>query len=318
MRPRKLLVTGGTGFFGKALIKYWIKNADEKLDITILSRNPSLFLRDNKLDLNKANIKLIAGDVLNFDSLPHSNKYSHVLHAATESTSGLDLGTLERYEQIVRGTRNILELSVKTGVEKILVTSSGAVYGKMLEHENGFEESNLTMPDVLDPESAYGIGKRVSEHLCAQYKTTYGLDFVIARCFAFVGEDLPMSAHFAIGNFIKSCARGEKIVIKGAGREYRSYLYQEDLAVWLDQILMSGKSGQAYNVGSDYRITIADLARLVAKIINPNTPIEILGKESGNVKLNYFPNINRAKQELNLEIYHDLEKAIKKTYEGIR
>ena len=83
MAPIKLLVTGGTGFFGKSLIKYWAKNQNEKLEITILSRKPQLFLKEFKIDLNGSDIKFIEGDVLNYDSLPHHESYTHILHAAT-------------------------------------------------------------------------------------------------------------------------------------------------------------------------------------------------------------------------------------------
>lgn len=318
MAPIKLLVTGGTGFFGRALIKNWLKNKDDNLEITIISRSPELFLEKFKLNLNASNIKFYKGDILNFESLPYSKSFTHVLHGATESTTGFNLGTLDRFDHIVQGTRNVLELAVKTGAKRILLTSSGGVYGNTNAQQDGIEEDSLTIPNVFDPESAYAMGKRVSEHLCAQYNATYGIDFVVARCFAFVGEDLPMDAHFAIGNFIKSCINGEKIIIKGSGLDYRSYLYQEDLAIWLNKILMHGCSRQAYNVGSDKKISIIDLAKLVSKIINPNTTIEVIGEQDQNTKSNYFPNITRASQELNLRVFHNLEDSIRKTCENLR
>ena len=110
------------------------------------------------------------------------------------------------------------------------MASSGVVYGAQPSSIEKIPEDYLGIPDPLDSNSAYGIGKRAAEHLKALYADKYDFDYVIARCFAFVGEDLPLDKHFALGNSIGDAINGRDIVIKGDGKPVSSYIYQEDLA----------------------------------------------------------------------------------------
>jgi dTDP-glucose 4,6-dehydratase len=150
--------------------------------------------------------------------------------------------------------------------------------------------------------------------LCALYHATHGIDTVIARCFAFVGEDLPLDVHFAIGNFIRDALWAEEIIVGGDGTPLRSYLDQRDLAHWLLTLLAAGKPNRAYNVGSDREISVAALARLVGEIVSPGKVVRILGQAAGNSGRNiYVPDIRRAREELGLDVTIPLETAIADT-----
>jgi len=74
---------------------------------------------------------------------------------------------------------------------------------------------------------------------------------VVARCFAFVGADLPLNVHFAIGNFIRDALTADALTVSGDGTPLRTYLDQSDLAHWLFTMLERGRSGEDYNVSSD-------------------------------------------------------------------
>ena len=167
------------------------------------------------------------------------------------------------------------------------------------------------MPDPLNPAMAYGVGKRCAEHLCSIYTEAYGLETVIARCFAFVGPDLPQNAHFAIGNFIRDAIRSNKITVYGDGSPMRSFLDQRDLAYWLNQLLINGLNGRAYNVGSDVQISVLDLAYLVRETLAPDKPVIVLGNNSPLQSRNiYVPDITKAKTELALSVNVNLQDAI--------
>ena len=109
----------------------------------------------------------------------------------------------------------------------------------------------------------------------------HGLETVVARCFAFVGPDLPLDVHFAMGSFIP----------------LRTYLDQSDLANWYLTLLDHGCPGQAYNVGSDEVISNAALPYLVRVILAPDKPLHILGRPDPSASRNrYVPDIRKARQ----------------------
>jgi dTDP-glucose 4,6-dehydratase len=170
----------------------------------------------------------------------------------------------------------------------------------------------------MDPNSAYGEGKRVGELLCAMAHKEHGLETTIARCFAFVGPHLPLDAHFAIGNFIRDAMRGDPIRVKD-GTPYRSYLYAADLAIWLWTILFKGASCHPYNVGSEHDATISQLAETVASTLggaiqSPSTSTPHLN----SLPSRYVPSIDRAKTGLGLKVCIPLEESIFKTASWIR
>ena len=191
------------------------------------------------------------------------------------------------------------------------MTSSGGVYGPQPAEMRHINEDYCGMPDPLEISSTYGIGKRMAEHLCILYGQANGIETVIARCFAFIGGDLPLDAHFAIGNFIRDALSSKVITVGGDGTPLRSYLDQRELAVWLNCLILKGRSGQAYNVGSDKAISINDLAKLVRDKLAPGKQIQILGVSDLRQHRNiYVPDISKVKTEFGLTVKITLTDAI--------
>jgi UDP-glucuronate decarboxylase len=314
----QLLLTGGTGFFGKALLRHVLANglaADASL--VVLSRNPGRFLATYPQFAAHPQIIFLKGDIQQRESLPWDQSFTHVLHGATESTIGPSLTPLQRYDQIVDGTRNILDLAVATGARRFMLTSSGAIYGPQPADLAAIPEDWPGNPPLTDPSTAYGQAKRAVEHLCALVGDQHELETVVARCFAFVGPDLPLDVHFAIGNFIRDALSADAITVAGDGTPLRTYLDQTDLAHWLLTLLEHGHPGQAYNVGSDEVISIAALAYLVRDILAPNKPVHILGQPNpGSSRNRYVPDIRKARQQLGLSVNVSLEEAIRSTGAG--
>lgn len=315
-----LFVTGGTGFFGKALLRHWSAGGAPELvgaRFTLLSRDPDRFRAAHGNLLAGLDVRLVAGDILRPETLPEG-EYTHVLHAATDSTTGLFLTPLQRFHQIVDGTRHVLDLALRSGRPRVLLTSSGGVYGCLAQFPKGVPEDHHGMPDPLEPQNAYSVAKRQAEHLCALYHDAHGLDVVIARCFAFVGEDLPLDAHFAIGNFIRDALEGRDIVIQGDGTPVRSYLDQRDLARWLTTLMLRGKAQRAYNVGSGEAVSIAELAAKVAALAPGRRPDVRVMKQAPvgqSARRNlYLPDVSRALDELGLHVAFDLQAAIRDVF----
>jgi len=142
----------------------------------------------------------------------------------------------------------------------------------------------------------------------------HSLETLGARCFDFVGADLPPNVHFAIGNFIRDALKADAITVSGNGTPLRTYLYQSDLAHWLFTLLEHGRPGQAFNVGSDEVIGIAELAHLVRDVLSPEKPVHILGKpDPGAARNRYVPDIRKAQQQLGLSVSVPLADAIRRS-----
>ena len=316
-----VLLTGGTGFFGRSLLRNWLsqaKNGEKIARVCVLSRDPKSFIQKYPEFSNKSWLHFHQGDILNPASLPKVEVFSHILHAATDSTLGPQLTPLDRYIQIVDGTRNMLEYAVVNRISRFLLTSSGGVYGPQPNEMMDLPEDYNGMPNPLRPEHAYSVAKRCAEHMCSLYRDNFGLQIVVARCFAFVGKDLPLNAHFAIGNFIQDALNGNEILIKGNGTPIRTYLDQRDLAIWLTTMLYEGVDGEAYNVGSDSEISIQELAKLVRDTLAPH----LIVRKSSQINMNhirnrYIPNISKACQQLKLKVNYSLQQSIIDTAQGL-
>lgn len=316
-----ILLTGGTGFFGRSIIRFLEGShaATGNIKVCLMSRNPETFIKAHPEFKGLSWLELHKGDILEPSTFPEGVEYTHILHAATDSTLGPELEPLERYNQIVDGTRNLLNFAVEKKVPRFLLTSSGGVYGQQPLEMKEISEEYCGMPDPTMPNNVYGVAKRCAEHLCALYQQKFGIQIVIARCFAFVGRDLPLEVHFAIGNFIRDALWRHEIVVNGDGESVRSYMDQHDLAEWLITLLYRGRGGCSYNVGSNQPIKIKDLACLVRDIVSPNKEVRIIGSPLLNGKSSiYIPDISRAKAEMNLKVTVPLADAIFKASEAHR
>jgi len=294
---KRILITGGTGFFGKSILDYWGRRETferfEKCDFTILSRHG--LVDQTTKHPNNQTITSLLGDVRTFDV--GSSHYDWVIHAATPAR--VDVSDDEMRSIIIDGTANAIAQAKKCGAEKFMMVSSGGAYGK-----------GLTRPasenDEPHPFTAYGIAKLEAERMAAES----GLFALLPRCFAFVGKYLPQDKHFAIGNFIADALAGRDIVIRGDGTPMRSYMYADDLVEWLWAILERGESGRVYNVGSDEAISIRNLAYAVRDALGSKSEVKVLGRAVAGAADYYVPDVSRIRRELGVKVKVKLKDAI--------
>ncbi len=298
--PRRVFVTGGTGFFGKSILDYLKRHPDFRADDewTILSRDPGKFKAQNAALLDQPRkIGFVAGDVRDFKA---EGRYDEVIHAATAAVT--TMADDEMTSTIVEGTRRVVDFAKGCGAAKILLTSSGAVYGPL--------SAPVGEDAPCNPVTAYGKGKLEAERMCA----ASGLEAKIARCFAFVGPYLNRNIHYAIGNFIRDCLAGEDVVIKGDGTPGRSYLYADDLVEWLFAVLDRGVSGRPYNVGSPEGMPIREIAERVRAALGAQSAVRVLGTPvPGAAASVYVPEVSRAARELGLRVTVGFAEAVRRS-----
>lgn len=302
LRGARVLVAGGTGFFGHWLVESLLHAVDlYNLDtqILVLARSPGRLARH-------PNLFFLQGDVRDF-CFPRG-EISHVVHLATDATLEPTPENADRtVDTIVNGTRRLLQLARERGAKRFLLASSGAVYGSQPEGVERLDEGFLGEIDLDHAIAPYAEAKKVAEILVGR---AGGIDATIARCFAFVGPGLPLDSHFAIGNFLRDGLAGRPVEIRGDATAVRSYLYAADLAVWLWTILLRGNG--VYNVGSEKDVAIHDLAALVAQ--ETDTRVSVAPTVTARpTSHRYIPDTHRARLDLGLEETISLRDAIRRT-----
>jgi dTDP-glucose 4,6-dehydratase len=319
MHNCSLFVTGGTGFFGAWLLEsfaYCNRKLELNAQMTALTRDPGGFLAKMPHLASEPSVNFLQGDVRSF-GFPEQ-RFDGVIHAAAPASGPVTSQPMDLMRTILHGTERAVAFSKECEAKRFLFVSSGAVYGRQPETLSHVGEDYLGGPNWLDPNAVYAEGKRISEQICSIAAKDSGIDFAIARCFAFVGPGLPLDQHFAIGNFIGDALAGRNIRVQGDGTPMRSYLYAADLAVWLWTMLLREPNARSnprvFNVGSGEAISIRDLAQTVVEELNPSLHIQIAKPPRAGQRVEqYVPSVQKAESCLGLRPRIELRDAIRRT-----
>jgi dTDP-glucose 4,6-dehydratase len=320
-RGVRLFVTGATGFIGGWLLE-GVLRANQALgagiEVIALTRDPDRAMARSPHVFGAPDVTLIAGDVTSFDM--NLGDIDLCVHPAPDAADTAGAADEHRVLDVaVAGTPRVLDLADGSGASRVLIVSSGAVYGKQPPALARIPEDFPGAPGTLDANAAYAQGKRAAEWLGCAHARMSGIAVSIARIFALVGPNLPLDGPFAAGNFIRDVLGGRAIEIRDDGRPIRSYLYAADACVWLLHILMSGASQQAYNVGSEQELSIAELAQRVVRVCGTDLPIMVREVSDPDVPaLRYVPATAKARSELGLAEYTSLDAALVKTIKWSR
>lgn len=253
---KTLLISGGTGFIGSAIIDV-IKCRNECFfnDIKVISLS-----RHKQTD--KKNITYLSMDVTkpldisgNIDYILHLASNTHPAQYATDP-----VGTIETN---VFGCSNLLRLAVEKNIKRFLLASSVEIYGQCADYP--VDESFCGYIDCNTVRAGYNESKRVSESLVQSYKSQYGIDSVIVRLARCFGKDETKKDTKAMAQFISCASNGENIVLKSKGNQRYSYCYYLDAVSAIIKVLLDGISGEAYNVSDDDEgMNLADIAEYIA------------------------------------------------------
>lgn len=264
---RKILVTGGAGNVGSALVKKLI--TDSQNFVVVMDNLSTGEL--NKLDevKDKSNFQFIKGDVNKYRDISEimlSYSFDYVFHYAAL------VGVIRTQENPVsvlndiEGIKNILNLSKNTGVKRFFFSSSSEVYGEPVE----LPQREHTTP--LNSRVPYAVVKNVGESFCRSFKQEYGLDFTIFRFFNTYGPD--QSVDFVVAKFLASALKNEAITIYGDGSQSRTFCYVTDNVDTCIATLNENKViNDVINVGGDVIVSIKELAEMVIDITQSKSKI---------------------------------------------
>lgn len=316
MENKKILLTGGAGFIGSRLCEF-LSDKNEILIYDSLTRNS---IKDTSL-LNKKNINLVRGDILDYDHLKKvvdNFKPNIVIHLA--AIAGIDTvikNPVNTMQVNMIGTYNILQ-AVKDYadyVERFIDFSTSEVFGSYAYKVD--EKSTTNLAPVGEARWTYSVSKLAGEHLAHSYYKQYGLKVVTVRPFNIYGPG--QVGEGAIHQFIIRAIRDEEIQIHGDGDQIRSWCYIDDFIDGIKLCLECEEAvGNSFNIGNPKgTITIGMLAYLIKEIAKSKSKIVYVPKTYADVELR-VPSISKAEDLLGFKPQYDLVEGVKRTVEWYR
>ena len=323
----KIIVTGGAGFIGSALVRMLINETEHEvlvldkltyagnlLNLDLVKDHENFFFE--KIDiLNKEDIFKIF-KTFNPDSVMHLAAESHVDRSIQ--------GPLEFINTNIIGTFNLLEASrelLQNNTNKIdkfrfLHVSTDEVFGDLADTNNFFTEETK-----YDPSSPYSASKASSDHLVRAWYRTYEVPILITNCSNNYGP-----YHFPeklIPKSIKNALIGKDIPIYGKGQQIRDWLYVEDHAKALYKVLTGGVPGETYNIGANNEKSNIEVINLVCSILDKKIPLRegsykdliVFVDDRPGHDFRYAIDSSKIKKELNWAPSESFETGLEKTIE---
>lgn len=259
-----ILVTGATGLIGGCLVETLMMNSKRDYQVYASGRNEERARKRFKLFADDESFHFIRYDVL--QPLQSDVRFDYIVHAASNASPNFFAkNPVEVIKSNIDGVANLIDYGLNHGVQRFLYVSSGEVYGE--GDGRVFTEDYSGYVDCTKPRSCYPSSKRAAETLCVSYSEEYGIDVVIARPCHVYGPHFTEQDNRVYAQFIRNVLRGEDIVMKSTGEQFRSWCYVVDCVSALLHILMKGRCGEAYNIAdAQSNISIKDLADTIAGI----------------------------------------------------
>jgi dTDP-glucose 4,6-dehydratase len=320
LRDARVFLTGASGFVGSWLLESLLYANDQLslgIKVTALVRDRAAFTERLPHLAALQAVRLHVGDVRIVD--PPTHAFTHYVHCASASPARMNVERPDEVVEIIeRGSERMIEEAESGKGCRFLQVSSGSVYGPQPATLERMPESYPGTASDSDPAQRFGAAKRRAE-LRGMKSVARGVGFVSARMFGVLGPRLPLDGQFAIGNFLRDALDARAVHLLSDGSPVRSWLYGADMAAWCWTLLVRGRAGAAYNVGSEEAFSLWDAAQRVAALSDP--PVAVERGPAGDPAAppsRYVPSIELARDELGLDAWVPLDEALHRTWDWLR
>lgn len=268
-----ILITGATGLIGSCLVDALMINPRKDYHVYASGRNEERAKQRFSKYTSDKMFHIVRYDVLY--PLESNVDFHYIIHAASNASPNFFVNNpVEVMKSNINGVSNLMGYGLSHALKRMLFVSSGEVYGE--GDGRVFTEDYSGYVDITSPRSCYPSSKRAAETLCVSYMAEYGVDVVIARPCHIYGPNFTESDNRVYAQFIRNVLRGENIVMKSHGEQFRSWCYVVDCVSGLLHILLKGEKGQAYNIAdADSNISIRELAETVAAVAGKKVIMDI-------------------------------------------
>ena len=262
LRGATVMISGANGMIASYIIYTLLSlNDKKKYGVTVLAGCRNIEKAKKHFDkiAGRSDFKILEQDVT--ESVEYDGEIDYMIHAASQAGPRQfvndPVGTL-KVNTI--GTINMLELARKKSVRGFLYTSTREIYGYASEHVSTVTETEFGHMDCADPRTCYPEGKRVSETMCASYKSQYGVPCTIVRIAHTYGYGMDLYDGRVIADLTKNIIEGSDIVLKSDGSKSFAVTYIADMVSGILTAFLNGDDLQ-YNVVNDTCVvSIKDIA----------------------------------------------------------
>lgn len=268
--PRRILVTGGSGFIGSHLTDLLLAQGHEVTVVDDLSTG-----RRSNLPASHPGLRFIEADLGEaLHALGKGEVFDQVYHlAAAVGVRLITSDPIGSIETNIEQTAALLRFVQSRGNIPTLLASSSEVYGKSPALPFR-EDDDVVYGPTSVPRWSYAFSKAIDEYLGLAYASQHGLPVVIARFFNTVGPRQVGEYGMVLPRFVGAALAGEPLEVHGDGRQTRCFCDVRDVAGCLPQLLATPACfGQVFNIGSEETIAIGDLAELVVKSVQSRSEI---------------------------------------------